>query len=190
MKRQSARELIAMGLIAGAIVAGTAMMINARLEQGLERRRAQLSMLSAESRFSPDASRAHHLAKEAQRLFDWIERGAPSFGAPLYSRLLTLGDQHGVQVDRIDPVAGDDGAGAFAGAAGFGIEATGEYEPLARFIGAIEREDGFNVVVRFSVTPVEHGEGELVRASIQTMHYRFDPSALRTQLAAFSEEDE
>ncbi len=190
MKVQSTRDLVSMGVIAVAMVGGVAMLINGRLEQGLERRHSLMDTLSAEARFSPDASRTIRLASEADRLFAWLDQGTPRVEAPWSTRLLELGEREDVRIDRIDPIAQNEDDEDFARSYGFTVEATGEYERVARFLAAIEGDSGFNVVTRFSLTPVEHADGETVHAMIQTAHYSFDPAALAITMAAIDEEDE
>lgn len=190
MKADNPRDLIAVGAIALAGVVGAVMLINDRLEDGLHQRRLQLEALSAESRFSPDAGRAHQLAIEAERLSNWLRGGPASTEDPLYARLLALGENTGVQIDRIDPGVEDAVDDGFAITTGFAIDAIGEYERIVRLIAAIESMNGFHVVTRFTLTPAEHADGDLVHASIQTTHFRFDPSALKARMALMDEEDE
>lgn len=172
-----ARNFISLSVILLACVFGFVALVSARVQSSVESRHTAIAALADARRTAPAADQILSFQSQTAVFQAWIQQNNAAEGSRLYSQLLALGDREGLRIERIDPASRDEEQGLFATTVAFSIEAVGSYQNVARFIGAIENDFGFASVVGFSLTPIDGEQGELVHASLETAHRRFDPKA-------------
>ncbi|RMH30362.1 MAG: hypothetical protein D6693_00430 [Planctomycetota bacterium] len=178
MKRSepSPRDLAATSVIAAACIVGFVALVSARLDASLGRARATLSALSAGQRESPLEREADAVEQQAESLGAWVEAQTRADQSARYEALLRLAEALDVRVDRIDPTPVRRGREERVTEFGFALDATGEYERVARLLDRIERELGAAGVARFSIAPAGGADGPgRVRVTLETRHVRFEP---------------
>lgn len=160
--RRSLMQSIVLGGVASLVwILGVA-----PLAREVDRKRASLASASAEletvSELSTGVDGDALLAGVTQRaatLKQWS--GSTEEQALFYERVRALSAQNNVRVARIEPrgsntVFSTDAQGrslAVLERRGFGLEVTGSFEGVVRFIEACERELGAGVIEAFSISP-------------------------------------
>lgn len=189
MKQEQARRLLSQAIILGAVCIGAPVFVVAPLKARLARMEQSLATAQREAASIADimsAGERQTLDPDAAgRISAWIGEMNSISGdaATVYDRIMTLGAEHGVRIDRMQPVrvtAARPTAGRSSPAAqtlGFTIAAIGEYDSIAAFIEAIERGAGFSAVGSVRLIPVVADGAQLVQATIETRHRRFASSA-------------
>jgi Tfp pilus assembly protein PilO len=175
------RGVIARAIILGACVVGAWAVVLAPMRAELARAESRLERARKES------TRAQHLAERTQAVTAAMERSRAELAridaqgeaardpARLFELVSAIGAREGVVIHHMQPArsasAGKDGAEGDSEVS-YEIEATGAYEAIAGFLGAVESEAGLTTIEGLSLRPVS-GQPGVVRAGVRTRHFCF-----------------
>jgi hypothetical protein len=188
---EAPRDLISKGVIALALCVGGYMMLVSPAKERLVEEREKGAELS---RRVEDAEGVRDQVAALTSAFDRVRAETAAFSSMgdlarnerrLYAAVVAAAEKHRVQIDQLTPsktgaarVSGEDGDVAV----GYQLAATGRYADIAGLVRSLQSEFGFTVVRSVSAHPRGNGDVDLVRATIETVHFSFE--ARRPEQAA------
>ncbi len=186
------RNLIAQGSIALAVCFGGYMLFAEPARTSLAEERARTAALEAQVKEAeaiqqqvPQLTAA--LAAATAESDDIKRRGELARDERLlYSALVAAAERHRVQIDQLNPAklarpsarAGspEEAAARNDAAIAFSISATGAYADIAGFVESLQSDLGYSLVRSLSMAPRAETHTDVVRATIETAHFYFDPT--------------
>jgi hypothetical protein len=194
------RSVMAHGLIAGAILVGSYMLVVDRLQGKLRASRqesARLAKQVAESEYFRDLVPAMTQSLNRVEAEAEVIRKASDVSRDdraLYAALMDMAQRHEVRLDEVNPAtptktpnaerpvsppgappappAGPD-ARRIEKALAYTVVATGSYNAMVAFLRGVQQDLGYSVIRTVNITAQPDGSG-MVRAMLSTEHYAFD----------------
>ncbi len=191
MNSESIRDFLAQVIIVGAVCAGLPLLALAPMKESAAVAQAELAAARTEA--TETYTSPQEIPKKLRNRVDWISNMSAVSGDPseVYNRIAKLASTNDVRVDRITPSRSGAGRLREVGMNAplrHTIDAIGAFADVARFINALESDTGFCAIDSMRISPLQ-GQGEhQVRATVQVLHYAFDPYVV--EVVANAEEDD
>lgn len=184
MKPTPQRKILPELVIIGAVLFGAWTLLLQPMRQNLAQARAAHANAIEHTRIAGDPAlatpRLQMIMRSINGMIDDIQERSDIARdqTALQARLMSLGADSGVRIDRINPARSRAAGSANTDdrVSSFEIECSGPYKDVNAFLGELEANAGLTLIERLSIRPDSTGSGTAVRARIRTLHFAFDTS--------------